>query len=165
MKMKLCRKCGKPFTGYGSRCDCILDVMSQDRKGQRDMFGAASQDSEVLDYMAYVNKIFNLPPDDLPVPRAILRGWISNKCITRKLHDDWTSLYALQGDFHAYCGQKYAFNAFKDAIEKAGYAIEKDMVSRLVIKEDLHAVSVHPLRPRAQIHAASAVAQRHRAAG
>jgi hypothetical protein len=137
--------------------------MSQDRKGQRDMFAAASQDMEVIDYMAYVNKLFNLPPDDLPVPSAILHAWISNRCMTRKTKDDWAGLKALHRDFTAYQGHEFTAGAFRDAIEKAGYAIEKDMVSRLVIKEDIHAVSVHPLRPRAQTHAAGTVAQRQRA--
>lgn len=163
MKTKQCRKCGKPFTGYGSRCDCILDVMSQDRKGQRDMFAAASEDMEVIDYMAYINKLFNLPPDDLPVPSAILHAWLSNRCMTRKTKDDWSGLKALHRDFMAYQGHEFTLAAFRDAIGKAGYAIEKDMVSRLVIKEDIHAVSVHPLRPRAQAYAAGTVAQRHRA--
>lgn len=163
MKKKLCRKCGKPFTGYGKVCDCILNVLSQDRKGQRDIFSAASQEMEVLDDMAYINTLFNLPPDDLPVPSAILHAWIGRRCMTRKTRDDWTGLRALHRDFTEYQGHEFTPAAFKLAIEKAGYAVANGMASRIVLKEDYEAVQVHPLRTRAQADATGVVAERHRA--
>jgi hypothetical protein len=123
--------------GYGSVCDdCIFRDVDADRKGQRDMFHAASQEMEVLDDMAYINKLFNLPPDDLPVPSAILHAWLSNRCLTRKTKDDWSGLKALHRDFMAYQGHEFTVAAFREAIGKAGYAINREMVSRLVLRAD-----------------------------
>lgn len=108
--------------------------------------------------MAYLRKLLNLPAEDKAVPSAILHAWISNRTITRKLHDDWGGLKALHRDFTAYSDEEFTPAAFKEAVVTAGYAIENGMVSRLILKEDYEAVQMHALRQRAQVDQTSAVA-------
>jgi hypothetical protein len=74
---------------------------------------------------------------DNPIPSAILHAWISNRCVTRKSCDDWSGISTLQRDFQSYQPAEYTPASFRSAIERAGYAIDRGMVSRCVLKEDV----------------------------
>ena len=132
---KLCRKCGKAFRGMGAVCDCIMEATNTDRNGQIGIFQVERAESEWEEFCSAIDEVLNVTTDRA-VPESDLLRWRQERCKSRKTFDDWGGLGALHRDFTAWRGEQYTVASFATAIQDAGYAVSRGMVSRLVLKED-----------------------------
>ncbi len=136
--------------GLKRKCTCAIDnghikkarllpmcSYCKQRHANRGSCQEAWADPEMLDAIEEFFARIGVAKTDNPVPSAILHAWLSNRTVTRKSHDDWAGISALQRDFHTYQPIEFTAVAFLAAIEKAGYAMQDQMVSKLILKEDL----------------------------
>lgn len=138
MKRKICRKCGKAFRGMGAVCDCVLDPLFVDRKGQVGIFQVERAESDWQEFCSAIDEVLNVTTDKM-IPDEVLRRWLSDRCKSRKTKEDWTSISALYRDFSR-GNDGYTVASFAAAITDSGYAISRGMVSRLILKEDYAAL-------------------------
>jgi hypothetical protein len=132
---KLCRKCGKSFRGMGRVCDCIMNEVTDDRTGQIGIFSTEKVKTDWQEFCQYIDEVLGVTTEK-QVPEGELLKWIGERCRSRKTREDWGGLGALYRDFTSWRGETFSPASFEQAVIDAGYAVNRGMVARLLLKED-----------------------------
>jgi hypothetical protein len=118
----------------GSR-EHVVERFSSNGIGQTNIFLKDRLEQDWKGFCQTIDEVFHLTTDP-EVPQELIEKWMLARCVTRKTKDDWSGVGTLHRDFTLFTGETCNRGSFQSAVLSAGFAVNRDMVSKLVLKVD-----------------------------
>ena len=131
-RFKRCKHCGR----NERLCDCVMDKLVENRKGQRNVFAVERQRKEMEEELADFARILGVDPPEPGIPHATILGWLEHCTIARKTKEDWSSFDSLHRSFVGWSQHECRLDTFIEAVRRQGaLLVSRNGVRGLLTKD------------------------------